>query len=213
MMGELTTELGGRLAENLEGFKLIKSKKLLHRDLDVGWHRIVLKTIPTSNSEKAKLVAHAQIRHEQLESLYLAHHPFMNSRDAKDHPTIAENCDHLIAEESLTSSFATTSEGVRQFVENYSKALKSDVLPWLEKYSSEQSLYEGLSDEDPMRWITSDRLTRYPVLMSILAQRGEWNEFERIAKEFADYCEQPHAQVYKPMVESVVSGLRSVRVT
>lgn len=208
-MEELTATLGKALAKRLDGFRFIKSRRHLIRQTRTGWQAIAIEALPTSNPAIAKLSAHGQVRIEALEATYAPHHPFISVKEAKNHHTLTVNCDQLLTDKSLADGFSTDSQHLEEFVNCYSAALIRDVLPWLVKYSDEDAIYEGLIDDDPMKWITSDRLTRYPVLLAILARRCDWEAFDRVATEFSKYCDQPHAQVYKPIAESIIDGLRN----
>jgi len=207
-MSDLFLTVAKGIESNLENFKFLKSRRLLQRSIGIGWQGIAISLLKTSSPDVMKLSAHAQVRIDSLEELYAPHHPFMSSKDAKVHPTLTANCDALLSDRSLADGFQIDDVCVSEFIKNYSNAILSDVMPWLERYSTEEAIYEGLSGSDPSDWITSDRLTRYPVLLSILAKRSDWKSFEIIAAEFLDYCDKPHAQVYKPLAESLVSGLK-----
>jgi hypothetical protein len=209
MMEELTATLGKALAKRLDGFRFVKSRWHLIRQTEAGWQAIAIEALPTSNPAIAKLAAHGQVRIEALEATYAPHHPFIGTKEVKNHQTLTINCDELLTDKSLVDGFSTDSQHLETFVNDYSAALTRDVLPWLDKYSDENAIYEGLTDDDPMKWITSDRLTRYPVLLTILARRCAWEAFDRVATEFSKYCDQPHAQVYKPIAESIITGLRN----
>jgi len=208
-MSDLFLTVAKGIEANLDRFKFLKSRRLLHRSLPNGWQGIAVSLLKTSSPDVMRLATYAQVRIDSLEELYAPHHLFMSAKDAKIHPTITANFDSLLEDKSLANGFRIDDSNVDQFIEDYSAAIQSHLIPWLEKYSTEDAIYEGLSGIDPSNWITSDRLTRYPVLLSILAKRLDWQEFEVIASEFLKYCDKPHAQVYKPLAESLVVGLRS----
>ena len=207
-MNDLFLTVAKGIESNLEEFKFLKSRRLLQRPIPAGWQGIAVSLLKTSSPDVMKLAAHAQVRIDNLENLYTHHHPFMNAQDAKVHPTLTVNCDSLLEDKLLANGFQIDSGSVVEFIERYSLAIHSDIIPWLEKHSSEEAIYKGLYDSDPTKWITSDRLTRYPVLLSILAKRLDWESFDKIAAEFTDYCTKPHALVYKPLAESLALGLR-----
>ena len=208
MMDELTARIGRALAGKLDGFKFVKSQWHLIRKTESGSQSIVIEVLPASDSESVKLAAHGHVRIDEIEDAYTPHNPYLTPKDAKTHPTMVVNCDQLLSDKSLANGFGTDEHSINQFIEAYARALDTDVLPWLNKYSDESSLFENLSGDDPNAWITSDRLIRYPVLLAILAKQGSWTRFDQIGEEFLDYCEQPHAQVYKPLATSVINGLK-----
>ena len=208
MMDKLTEKLGKVLTGELSGFKIVKSKWALIRQFPGGWQAIVIEALPTSKPGFAKLSAHGHIRINALEETYVRYNPYLTDKDAKNHPTVVVNCDELFSDKVVANAFSTDVDGIEMFVNAYIMALKNDVVPWLERYSEEQNLFEGLSGSEPETWITSDRLVRYPVLLAILFRRREWGEFDRIAEEFLNYCDKPHAQVYKPYAESIINGLK-----
>jgi len=72
-----------------------------------------------------------------------------------------------------------------------------------------RTVYAGLADGNPRNWITSDRLTRFPVLLAILAKRGDTAAFDIIAAEFEEWCKQKHAVVYAPLA----AAMRKLRPT
>lgn len=155
------------------------------------------------------LDATAQIRIDVIEKAYMPFHMYLNPKRAKLHPTLEKNCIELFSDRSLVDGFRTDTASMERYAQSYALAVRRDVLPWLDKYSIEENLLEGLIDDNPFNWATSDRLVRYPVLLAIFARRGEWTEFKRIADEFSSYCEESHAQVHKPFAEAMIAGLTS----
>ena len=95
------------------------------------------------------------------------------------------------------------------FLAAYANALHSDVVPWLEKYSDKEAVFQGLVADDPLKRVTSDALRHYPVLLTIFAMRGDWQAFERIADEFLAYCDKPYGAVHRPLAMATINGLRS----
>ena len=180
-----------------------KTRSSLVRPTSTGWQAIAIEALPTASRGVSKLAAHAHIRIDAVEAIYAPHHPYLNPKDAKVHATLAVNCDELLTDKSLANGFATDSSSVQRFAHDYANALIKDVIPWLEKYSDEEAVYEGLADPDPNNWITSDRLTRFPVLLAILAKRQEWERFAAVSEEFSAWCNQPHAMVYKPLAAAM----------
>jgi hypothetical protein len=207
-MNDLFLTLAKGLEGDLDNFKFIKSRRLLQKTFLNGWQGIAISLLKTSNPEVMKLSAYAQIRIDELENLYTPHHTFMSAKDSKVHPTLTANCDSLLTDKSLANGFQIDDSNVSQFIERYSAAIQLDIIPWLEKHSTEDGIYKGLSDSNPLNWVTSDRLTRYPVLLSILAKRSDWDAFEFMATEFLEYCDKPHAQVYKSLATSIINGLK-----
>lgn len=202
-MDEITSTIGEVLASQLEGFKFVKSRSHLLRPTDAGWQAVAIEALPTATPGIIKLAAHAQVRVNAIEGVYVSLHPFIDAKSAKFHPTLVVNCDTLLADKTLAHGVPSDGASLRSFALKYASDMKTNVLPWLEKYMAEGALFDGLCDPDPKRWVTSDRLTRYPVLMAILAKRGDWPTFDRISAEFAAYCTQRHALVYKPLSDAM----------
>lgn len=207
-MDELTAKIGKSLGQRLDGFKFVKSRRQLVRKTEDGWQAIVIEVLPTADPCKGKLAAHAQVRLDRIEETYSPFHPFLNGTEAKTHATVTTNCDRLLADTSVVHGFSIDDQSVDGFIIEYANALQAYVVPWLNKYSTEEAIFNGLIDDDPTKWITSDRLTRYPVVLAVLANRGAWDEFDRISQEFLSYCESPHAEMYKPLADSLATGLR-----
>jgi hypothetical protein len=203
-MDEITSTIGQVLANELEGFKLMKSRDSLVRATGFGWHAIAIEALPTATPGVAKLAAHAQIRIDEIEALYIPLHPFIDAKAAKFHPTLVANCDSLLGDRSLANGFPADQASITGFSLRYAADLRTNVLPWLNRYSTADALFDGLSDPDPKKWVTSDRLTRYPVLMAVLASRADWARFDQIGTEFVAYCTQRHALVYKPLAEAML---------
>lgn len=203
-MDEITSTIGQALADELEGFKLMKSRDSLVRATDFGWHAIAIEALPASAPGVVKLAAHAQVRIDHIEALYIPLHPFVDAKAAKLHPTLAANCDSLLGDRSLANGVPADQSSLKAFSLRYAADLRTNVLPWLNRYSNADALFDGLSDPDPKKWVTSDRLTRYPVLMAILAYRGDWARFDQVGAEFTAYCTQRHALVYKPLADAML---------
>lgn len=203
-MKQFTERVGKLIAVRIPGFQFKKREGRLFRLTDNGWQAIVLEVLPTASQGIGKLAAHAQVRHEQIESLYTQYHPFIHPKDAKVHATLTVNCDGLLQNKALVQGFGLDPASVNTFAETYAEAIKSDVIPWLDKFSDEQALFIGLADSDPKRWATSDRLTRFPVFMAILARRGDIEGFDSAASEFHEWCKQKHALVYAPLAAAML---------
>ena len=215
-MNDLLLTIADGLCDGLDGFKFLKSRKLLQKIIPGGWLGIEIRLHRTSSPEVRKLAAAALVRIDELEDLYAPYLVFltpmspMSPADAKIHPTLGKNCDVLLSmtNQELSHGFHVDEESIRCFINDYVQAIRDDILPWLEKYSEVDAIYDGLCDPDPMGWLTSSILIRYPVLLAILTKRGDCEAFEVIASEFLAYCEKPHALVYKPFAEAITSGLR-----
>ena len=192
-MEQFTESIGTFLAQTLAGFAFKKRESCVLRQSTAGWQAIAIEVLPTASTGIGKLAAHARIRIETLEARYTPHHPFLKPKDAKTHATLTVNCDGLLKDKALAHGFSLDA------------AVEADVIPWLEKYSDEQAVYEGLVDSDPRNWVTSDRLTRFPVLMAILAKRGDVPAFDAIAAEFQEWCKQKHAMVYAPLAAAMLN--------
>ncbi len=202
-MNEITLTIGEVLASQLEGFKFVKSRSHLLRTTDAGWQAVAIEPLLTATLGIIKLAAHAQVRVNAIEALYVKWHPFIDAKAEKFHPTVVVNCDTLLRDKTLAHGVPTDVASLRVFAMKYASDMKENVLPWLERYMTEEALFDSLFDTDPKKWVTSDRLTRFPVLMAILAKRGDWPNFDRINAEFASYCTQRHALVYKPLSDAM----------
>lgn len=203
-MEQYTERIGSLIAERIPGFQFKKREGKLFRVTNNGWQAIAIEVLPTASQGIGKLAAHAQVRHEQIESLYTPHNPFMKPNEAKTHPTLTANCDELLQDKSLVHGFGLDPCSVDAFAEAYAAAIRSDVIPWLEKFSDEQSLFAGLAESDPKKWVTSDRLTRFPVLLAILSKRCDTATFDSVAAEFQEWCKQKHALVYAPLATAML---------
>ena len=203
-MKHITESIGTLLAHKLPGFMFKMRESCLFRPSKAGWQAVAIEVLPSVSHGIGKLAAHARIRIETLEEIYTPHHPFLKTKDAKLHATLAVNCDCLFKDKALAHGFYLDAASIASFAEAYSAAVESEVLPWLERYSDEEAIYEGLLDRDPRKWITSDRLTRFPVLMAILARRGDVSTFDAIAAEFQEWCKEKHAMVYAPLATAML---------
>ncbi len=207
-MDILIQDIGRTLAGSINGgFKFVKSKLSLVKKEKSGWKGIAINLLSASQPKFVKLALYAQIRIDYLELLYTPHHPFLSAKDARGHATLSVNCDQLFTDKSIVCSFESTKQSVAEAISKYSTAIKNDILPFLDNYFSEDALVSSFINPNPKEWVTSDRLTRYLVLLSVFAQRADWQSFNEFANEFSKYCLQPHAQVYKPLADSVIHGL------
>ena len=206
-MKTITEQVGTRIAKQLPGFQFQRQKSRLYRQTESGWQAVFLAVHPTSTKGIGKLAAHGQVRHDRIEALYTPFIPYLRKSDIKSHPTIAVNCDSLLTRRELVHGFQLEPASILLFADSYAAAIRTDVIPWLENYSNEQVLFEGLTSRDPKNWATSDRLTRFPVLMAILAIRGDAVGFDTVASEFADWCRQKHALCHAPLAQ-VMLGMR-----
>ncbi len=205
-MNNFVQTVGERYEKELLGFNFVKSQSRLIKPTIDGWIGIALCVTQTSSQRIRRLEAHGHIRLERVEKIYAPHQIYLQPKDAKHHQTLTVNCMKFLKNQSLLFGFDIDDEkSFTTCVDAYLLELKESIIPWLEKHSTEQAIFESLIDKDPMKWITSDRLTRYPVLMAILAKQGDWDSFDNIAAEFLDYCKKPHAQVHQSLAESMLN--------
>lgn len=205
MMQQFTEQIGSLLAGRLPEFEFQKRESRLYRVTGTGWQSIVLEVLPSASQGIGKLAAHAQVRHDVLEALYTPHVPYLKPKDAKTHPTMTENCDGLIKRKELVHAFGLEPATINAVADGYAAAIRTDVVPWLERFADEQELFDGLAGSDPKTWVTSNRLTRFPVLMAILAKRGDTAGFDAVGTEFQDWCKQKHALVYAPLAAAMLN--------
>lgn len=205
MMKQFTEQIGLMLAERLPAFEFQKRESRLYRATKTGWQAIVLEVLPSASQGMGKLAAHAQVRHDDLEALYSPHHPYLKPKDAKEHPTLTANCDGLIKRKELVHAFSLEPASINAVADSYAAAIKADVVPWLERFADEQELFTGLAGNDPKSWVTSDRLTRFPVLMALLAKRGDTAGFDAVGTGFLEWCKQRHALVYAPLAAAMLN--------
>jgi hypothetical protein len=209
-MDQFTDRIGVGLVANLDGFEWLSSSYQLRKRLDDGWVGISIEVLPASKRGFVKLAAHGHIRNDEIEDRYTSFNSLLTSTDVKEHATLTINCDTLLRNSPLIHGFSSDESSVEQFILGYARELRQHVVPWLEKHVTKESLLRGLSSGNPREWITSDRLTRFPVLLAIHSGSGDWEEFEKIAEEFSKYCEKPHGLVHKPYAEAVIKGLRQL---
>ena len=209
-IGELKKQVGFGLERRLDGFKFYRSKLLLKKEYSYGWQALWIDLHWSGAPGNAKLVANAHLRIEAIAQLC---HPYSLSvqrepKYEKERPTIGENCDNLFSDASLIHSFPSDPDSVEQFLDRYVEGLKTDILPFLDKYSDENALFEGFIDPKPINWITGSWFGRFTILMAISVRRGNREAFEGYAKEFLEYCDDPLVSNYMPDAEAMIDGLR-----
>lgn len=209
-MHELVQRIGTGLVSRLPGFEWLRISRQLRKHLNDGWIGISIEVLPTSKRGIVRLAAHGKVRNDKIEDRHTPFNALLSTADAKEHATITINCDTLLRDSPLIHGFPADDSGVEEFIAGYAAALRQNVIPWLEGHITEELLLRGLSSDNPREWITSDTLTRYPVLLAIHSGRCEWDEFEKIATDFSSYCEKPQGMVHKLYAEAVISGLRQL---
>jgi hypothetical protein len=211
MTRAFTEQIGALIAEHLPEFEFQSRCHRLYRGTETGWQAIALEVLPSATPGMGKIAAYAQVRHDVLEALYTPHHPYLKPKEFKAHPTLTINCDALVKREELVHAFKLDSAIVKDLSDAYAASIKVDVIPWLDRFSNEQALFEGLAGSDPKTWATSDRLTRFPVLMAILAKRGDAVGFDRVGSEFQEWCKNKHALVYASLAAAMLKMRPSER--
>lgn len=208
-MDDLTHKLGLLLESFVgNGFKYVKSRFALVKKLSDGTQAITIDLLPASEPRKAKLAMHAHIRLDVLENIYGPFHPYLSAKDRKINPTLVVNCDALFSDKSITSSIFVENDNLNEVAFKFSQAIKTDVFPFFEKYYSLENLVASFEGLAPENWVSSDRNTRNLVLLSAYSNESKWDDFERVASEYMDYCNKPFAQAYKPLAKAVIEGLR-----
>ncbi len=208
-MDNLIHKLGLLLASLVDDdFKYVKSRFALVKKLNDGTQLITIDLLPTSEKGKVKFALHAHIRLNRLEDQYGPFNPFLSIKERKTNSTLAVNCDTLFSNKSLTQSILVEEERLEEIASKYSQAINNDVIPFFEKYYSIENLVASFEQVDPESWVTSDRNVRNLVLLSAYAIESKWDEFDRVALEYLEYCDKPFAQAYKPLAEAVIEGLR-----
>lgn len=206
-MQKYTEQIGLLIAQRIPDFDFQKRDNRLYRATETGWQAIVLEVLPSATQGMGKLAAHAQVRHNDLEALYAPHHPYLKPNEANTHPTLVVNCDSLLKEKELVNAFSLAPASIIAVADGYAAAIKADVIPWLEKFSDEQQLFQGLKSNDLGNKITSHGTVRFPVLMAILAKRGDTTGFKNIDIEFQNWCKQKHSMVYAPLAAAMINML------
>lgn len=191
-----------------DGFRYIKSRFSLVRKVDNGSQIITIDLLPTSSSKHKKVSMFAHIRMDQLEEQYGPFHPFLDEKSRKTNSTVVINCDYLITDKSLTNSIQVDDSTLDQISHIYAKAIQNDVIPFFKEYFSIQSIVKSFERSDPCSWITSDKNTRYLVLLSAYSLESRWDDFDKVASEYLKYCEKPFSRQYSVLAESVINGLR-----
>lgn len=205
MMKRYAEQIGLLIAEQIPEFEFQKRESRLYRPTASGWQSIILEVLPSATLGMGKLAAHAQVRHNDLECLYAPFHPYLKPKDAKMHPTLVVNCDSLLKQKNLVHAFSLAPASVLGFAGAYGAAIRADVVPWLDRFTDEKELFHGLKSNDLGSEITSHGTVRFPVLMAILAKRGDTAGFDLTAAEFQDWCKQKHALVYAPLAAAMLN--------
>jgi hypothetical protein len=207
-MIDYTDTIGRGLAQRLPGFDWSRSESVLRKPTRSGWIGIAIEAMPTSSPDVFKLASHGQIRIDDIERAYSPFDARLTKETAQSHATLVVNCDTLLRESPLIHGFRADPASIACFICDYAKELEDIVIPWLERHSTENSLFEGLSSKNPRQWITSDRLVRFPVLLAILSRRRDWVQYESVAGDFMAFCDKPYAQVHRAHAKAIIEGLR-----
>ena len=208
-MEDLVHKLGLLLEPLLgEGFKYVKTRFSLVKNLCDGTQIITIDLQPASEPTYFKLAMHAHVRLDVLEDQYGPFYPFLSEKDRKTNSTLVVNCDTLFSDKTLTQSFQVDENNLGVVSAKYTKAIRDNVLPFFEEYYSVENLVASFEQADPKSWITSNRNTRNLVLLSAYALESKWDEFNKVSSEYLEYCEKPFAQAYKPLAQAVVEGLK-----
>ncbi|WED25520.1 hypothetical protein L3V77_10620 [Vibrio sp. DW001] len=208
-MESVVHKLGQLLASLLgDDFKYVQSRSALIRKLSDGTQVIAIDLLSSSEPKSFKLAMHAHVRLNVLEEQYAPFHPFLSAKDKKTNPTLVVNCDSLFSDKALAQSFQVNENNLNEIAANYVKPIRDDVIPFFEEYYSVENLVSSFEQADPKSWITSDRNTRYIILLSSYALESKWDQFDKVSAEYLEYCGKPFAQAYKPLATAVIEGLK-----
>ena len=177
--------------KNTEFYLSDKSKNIL---------AIIVDVISTSDPQRYMVTMRMCIRLSVLEAVYVKYNPYITKAKQKQHYTLNINQSGLLPE-----SF--TEDEIQLIGKKTWGVVNSEIFPMLEKFSIKSNLIQNLTSEDYNTWITSDRLTRYPILLSNAALEKDQDSFDKYAKEFIEFCQQPFAKVHLPMANSIINGI------
>jgi len=187
---EITQEIGAQLAKKLEGFEFDSREKTLWRDTQKSSQRIQLTVVSTRVAGTKRMDASASVRNRELAKLCHSNDsPWPDN--ARNWFWISIWCPSLISDFDRLVSFESTEKKLRRFIKDYTIALQKDVVPWLDRYSIMEELFNGLTGDNYQDWIVGNA-QRLPVLLAIHAKRRDMDGFEKAAAEYAEYCDQPH---------------------
>lgn len=195
--------IGIRISAQFPDFQFNKREERLYKTTQTGWQAITIDVLKTRAQDMGKLAAYAHVRHDSLEALYTPYVPNLKPKDAKKHSTVIAYCDNLLKNKELIHGFRLDPISIGIFADRYAAALKEDVFPWLDRFTDEQTLFESLLGSDYKTWILNPR-NRFPVLLAILAKRGDVDQFDKVASEFQDWCKGPQAFVHAPFATATL---------
>ncbi|MEA4948692.1 MAG: hypothetical protein VB068_03430, partial [Petrimonas sp.] len=180
------------------GFKYKKSVSEFRKTLiNCNIVAIGVDLLPASSHGYYKAAITAHIHIKDLEDVYITHHPFIKPNARKAHYTISVNCDNIFKDKTVSQSYQLhTDKTITALSEILWAAISDDVLPFLEKFSDRKRLVENLLTDDYNKWVTSNRLVRYCVLISDRVLAHDELGFEKFAEELLDYCMKPYGAMY-----------------
>jgi hypothetical protein len=193
------------------GFELKKSLREFRKPLpSVGSVSVATDFLASRRRGFYHASVTAHIRIDELEDLYTPFNPLLTDGSRARHKTVNMNCDNLFTDKSLLGSFElSTTADVAAYARTLWQAIVMDVLPWLDAYSSRESLVASFRSVDPFTWPTSDRGARYCVLLSDSALRQDRVRFEAIAEEFLSFCDRPAGQRFLFLAKPTIDGMRA----
>jgi len=205
---EIRDRLGAILAKELHGFDYDRPRSRLVQISPAGWKGIALDVMSRELGKKSLSLA-AELRINRLADRFLPHSPGLKPQEIKKtFPILYVNCANFMHSDFLYS-FNTDEASIQGVASHFAEGIRNEVIPFLEKYFDEATLVESFLDDDSTAWVTSNPKTRYTVLLSHFALRGDWDAFDKYAKEWEAFCQTPFGMMYKQDASSIISGMRS----
>lgn len=205
---KIENEILQEVSRSLPSFSYQKHARFFVRDFEYGQHAFHIGLIKQSNNQ-IKMAAKIKIYIDEVDELYMPFYPGFVPEDKWSYSTLGGNADGLIQNNWLIHGFDKNDTVIDRFTEEYIKAIKNDFLPWFERNSKIDRIYEILSNANHPDYVPGALHGELLVRLAILLYQRRWDEYDRVESKLHVFLNKRYGKQFVPKVVPVIEGLRS----
>ncbi|MDH5517682.1 MAG: hypothetical protein OEY36_07665 [Gammaproteobacteria bacterium] len=85
--------------------------------------------------------------------------------------------------------------------------ITTEALPFLEQYSTAESVFKNLNSSNYQEWITSDKVSQFKIKMASAVSSKNAEELENIKTKALDYCAKPWSGSNREIIKELCKSI------